>query len=80
SLTGPEIVDRMVHADEERRTSLAGYAGMRRYRFENKRLNKRAEVTVRVTCASTGAKTFEVVGESGSGFVRGKVIRKMIDA
>ena len=80
SLTGPAIVDRMVHADDDRRTSLGGYGGMRRYRFENKRFNKQAEVTVRVTCASTGAKTFEIVGESGSGFVRRKVIQRMIDA
>lgn len=80
SLTGPEIVDRLVRAEDERLSVLAGYAGVRRYRFENKRFNKQAEMTVRVTCASRGAKTFEIVEESGSGFVRDKVIRKMIEA
>ena len=80
ALTSAEIVDRMVRADGERLSALAGYVGARHYRFENKRFNKQAEMTVRVTCTSTGAKTFEIVQESGSGFVRNKVIRKMIDA
>ena len=31
-------------------------------------------------CDSTGAKTFEVIAESGSGFVRNRIIRKMIEA
>ena len=32
----PEIVERMVQADNERLAALAGYTGMRRYHFENK--------------------------------------------
>lgn len=79
-LTAPEIVERMLRADNERLAALSGYTGMRRYRFENKRFNKRAEMTVRVTCDRTGAKKFEVIAESGSGFVRNRIIRKMIDA
>lgn len=79
-LTLPEVVDRMVQADDERLAALSGYTGMRRYRFENKRFNKRADMTVRVVCDITGAKTFEVITESGSGFVRNRIIRKMIDA
>lgn len=79
-LTTAEIVERMLRADTERLTALCGYTGMRRYRFENKRFNKRAEMVVRVACDSTGAKTFEVISESGSGFVRNRIIRKMIEA
>jgi len=74
------IVERMMRADDIRRAALAGYTGMRRYRVENRRFNKRAEVTVRVSCQQAGAKTFEVVEESGSGFIRRRVIRKMLDA
>ena len=74
------IVERMMRADDIRRAALAGYTGMRRYRVENRRFNKRAEVTVRVSCQQAGAKTFEVVDESGSGFIRRRVIRKMLDA
>lgn len=80
ALSAPAIVDRMVRADNDRLLMLAGYTGIRRYRFENKRVNKRAEMTVRVTCDSTGAKTFEVLEESGSGTILHRVLRKMIEA
>jgi hypothetical protein len=79
-LAAPDIVERMVRAEEERLAALAEYTGMRRYRFENKKANKRAEMTLRVKRDSGGVKTFEVVAESGSGFVRNRIIRKMIDA
>jgi hypothetical protein len=79
-LTVTEIVDHMVHADSERMAMFSGYTGMRRYNFENKSIKKHAEMTVRVVCDQTGAKTFEVVAESGSGFVCSHIIRRMIDA
>ncbi|HVY91716.1 MAG TPA: hypothetical protein VHA14_03165, partial [Bryobacteraceae bacterium] len=47
-LSAPEIVERMVRADDERLAALSGYTGTRRYRFENKRFKKHAEMTVRV--------------------------------
>ncbi len=79
-LTAAEIVDRMVRADNERLAALSGYTGTRRYRFENKRFNKHAEMTVQVTCDSRGAKIFQVISETGSGVVRNRILRKMIDA
>lgn len=75
-----EIVDRMIAADKDRLASLAGYTGMRRYHFENATVNKKAEMTVRVTCAETGVKTFQVVSENGSGIIRNRILRKMIEA
>jgi len=80
SLNAPEILERMVQADNDRVAALAGYSGVRHYRFENKKSKKHAELTVRMSCGSDGAKTFEVVGESGSGFVRTYILRKMIEA
>ncbi|MGA2592234.1 MAG: hypothetical protein ABSH32_20170 [Bryobacteraceae bacterium] len=80
SLTAPEVLERMVQADNDRVAALAGYSGVRHYRFENKKSNKHAELTVRMSCGSDGVKTFEVVGESGSGFVRTYILRKMIEA
>ena len=79
-LTVTEIVDHMVQADNARMAVFSGYTGMRRYNFENKKVKKHAEMTVRVVCDQTGAKTFEVVSESGSGFVRSHIIRRMLDA
>ena len=80
SLTTPEIVDRLVQADNDRLAALAGYSGVRHYRFENKKTGKSAEMTVRMSCGSDGIKTSEVVSESGSGFVRRHIIGKMIEA
>jgi hypothetical protein len=80
SLTAPEILERMVQADNDRVAALAGYSGVRHYRFENKKTGKTAEMTVRMSRGSDGVKTFEVVAESGSGFVRDHILRKMIEA
>ncbi len=79
-LSVEEIVERMVQAENGRTTSFAGYTGMRRYTVENKTTGAHAEMTVRVLCDETGAKRFQVVDERGSGFIRGHVLRGMIDA
>lgn len=79
-LTVDQIVGRLVQADENSVAALGGYTGKRRYRFENKRVKKRAEVVVQLRCANDGTKTFEVVSESGSAFVRSRILRKMIEA
>lgn len=79
-LTTPEIVNRMLEADKDRLAALAGYTGMRRYHFENARVNKKADMTVRITCNEAGVKTFEVVSEDGAGIIRNRVLRKMIEA
>jgi hypothetical protein len=75
-----EIVGRMVRADDVRAAALGGYTGMRRYRFDNKRIGKQAEMVVRLTCTPTGDKTFEIVSGSGSAFVRSHVLEKMTEA
>ena len=80
SLAAPEVLERMVQADNDRMAALAGYSGVRRYRFENKKSGKTAEMTVRMSCGSDGVKKFQVVSESGSGFVRSHIIHKMIEA
>ena len=64
-LTVTELVDHMVQADNARMAVFSGYTGMRRYSFENQKVKKHAEMTVRVVCNRTGAKSFEVLAESG---------------
>jgi len=80
SLTTSEILARMMQADHSRLAALAGYSATRHYRFDNQKFNKHAEMTVRMSCGADGAKTFEVLSESGSGFVRNHIIRKMMEA
>ena len=80
SLTTPEILEHMMQADNSRLAALAGYSVTRNYRFNNQKFKKHAEMTVRMSCGADGTKTFEVLSESGSGFVRNHIIRKMIEA
>ena len=80
SLNADEILARMIQADHDRLAALAGYSGLRHYRFDNRNYGKHAEMTVRMSCGSDGIKTFNVVAESGSRFVRNHIIRKMIEA
>jgi len=80
SLTADEILARLIQADHDRLAALAGYSGIRHYRFDNSNYKKHAEMTVRMSCGGDGIKTFDVVAESGSRFVRNHIIRKMIEA
>jgi hypothetical protein len=78
--TVDEIVGKMVESDKLRAASMPGYTGLRRYTLENERFNKHAEMTVRVTCAPGGAKSFQILSESGPKPVRSLVLHKMLDA
>jgi hypothetical protein len=59
---------------------LREYTSVRRYVLENKRISKRAEMTVRVKFRYPGHKEFEVISEQGSGTIRKRVFRKMLDS
>ncbi len=78
--TADEIVTRMTALDLQRQSSFAGYGGMRRYVLENARLEKRAEMLVRVQGDETGRKHFEVVSEQGWKAANTHVLRKMLDS
>lgn len=73
------IIARMMQADEARRATLERYTGMRRYRVENRRFNKRAEMLVRCRFSRPGTKEFEIVSESGSAAVRKMALRRMVE-
>jgi len=79
-LTAEDVVSRMLRADEKRLAEFQGYTSMRRYSLENKRVNKNAEIMVRVTCTSTGSRSFAVLSESGSSIIRNRVLRKLMEA
>ena len=57
------VVARMLAHNAQRQIQLAGYRGMRRYVLENDRLNKHAEMLVRVAGDADETKHFEVVSE-----------------
>jgi hypothetical protein len=78
--TAAEVVQRMVQADGRRSTAYRGYSGVRRYTLQNKHFDKLAEAWVRVVCTGAGAKSFQVLSETGSRLIGDRVIRKMIEA
>ncbi|MDE3164529.1 MAG: outer membrane lipoprotein-sorting protein [Acidobacteriota bacterium] len=78
--TADEIVQRMLETDSVRRQALQRYTSSRVYVAENKRFSQRAEVAVRESYSFPGKKDFTVLSETGSGYIRRKVIDKLIAA
>jgi len=75
-----EVVTKMVQHDEERRTTLQGYTGLRRYALVNSSHHKEAEMVVRVIYHKDGAKEFDVVSSSGWGGARKHVFPRLLEA
>lgn len=75
-----QVMRQMYLHDAQREKAGAGYAGTRRYRLENERMNKSAELVAAVHCGADGAKHFEVVSEAGWGSANKHVLRKMLES
>ena len=75
-----EVVSRMAASDLHRQSSIDGYAGMRRYVLENRKLRKRAEMLVKVKGDADGTKHFEIVSEDGWKSANSHVLRKMLES
>jgi outer membrane lipoprotein-sorting protein len=75
-----EVVSRMAASDLHRQSSIDGYAGMRRYVLENRKLQKRAEMLVKVKGDADGTKHFEIVSEDGWKSANSHVLRKMLES
>lgn len=75
-----QIVQRLLETDSVRRQALQRYTSSRVYVAENKRFSQRAEVAVRESYSFPGKKDFTVLSETGSGYIRRKVIDKLIAA
>src|SRR5262249_2113795 len=71
------VVAKMMALDAQRQSELTGYTAVRRYVAVNKK--RRAEMLVRVTCASDGAKQFSIVSEEGSGAIRKHLFSKLLN-
>jgi hypothetical protein len=72
------LVARMLAHNTQRQRQLAGYCGMRRYVLENERMNKHAEMLVRVKGDTDETKHFEVVSAEGWKAAQKHVLQKML--
>jgi Outer membrane lipoprotein-sorting protein len=75
-----EVMAKTFAQDGKREAVSQGYAGSRRYVFENGRLHKHAELLVTVKCDPDGSKHFEVVSEEGWKTANHKILRKMLES
>jgi outer membrane lipoprotein-sorting protein len=70
------VVAKMMQFDGQRQSELTGYTATRHYAAVNK--SRHAEMLVRVTCDSSGAKQFTILSEAGSGSIRKHVFHKLL--
>lgn len=78
--TAEEIVARLAARDLQRQASADGYFGKRRYVFDNRHMQKHAEMVVDVKGDADGTKHFEVVSEDGWKAAHKHVLRKMLES
>ena len=75
--TADDVVAKMIRLDDQRHAQLMGYTASRHYLAVNK--HRRAEMLVRVACASDGVKQFTILFEDGSHSIRKHVFYKMLN-
>ncbi len=79
-LSADEIIARMFARDTMRESLAGGYIGSREYLLENKKLNKRAAMTVAIFGDADGTKHFQVVSEEGWKGANKHVLSKMMES
>jgi len=80
-LSADEVIERVVEMNEVRAKALDGYSSLRTYHLECHCLShKQADMTVRANYQAPNKKEFTIVSESGSGTVRERVFKKLLEA
>jgi hypothetical protein len=80
-LTADEVIQRVVEMNELRAKALDSYSSIRTYHLECHCLShKKADMVVRADFKAPNQKEFTIVSESGSGTVRNKVFKKLLEA
>ena len=80
-LSADEVIGRVVQMNEERAKALESYSSLRSYHLECHCLShKKADMVVRADYQAPNKKAFTVVSESGSGTVRDRVFKKLLEA
>jgi hypothetical protein len=80
-LSADELMGRVVEMNNTRAKALEGYSSLRTYHLECHCLShKKADMVVRINYQAPDRKDFTIVSESGSGSVRDRVFRKLLEA
>jgi len=80
-LSADEVMGHVVEMNEVRAKTLESYSSVRSYHLECHCLShKKADMVVRTDYQAPNKKEFTIVSESGSGTVRDRVFRKLLEA
>jgi outer membrane lipoprotein-sorting protein len=80
-LSADEVMGRVVEMNEVRAKALESYSSIRSYHLECHCLShKKADMVVRAEYEAPNEKVFTIVSESGSGTVRSRVFKKLLEA
>jgi outer membrane lipoprotein-sorting protein len=80
-LTAEEVMQRVVEMNLTRAKALERYSSVRAYHLECHCMShKKADMVVRIDYQAPNKKEFTVLSESGSGTVRHRVFRELLDA
>jgi len=80
-LSADEVMRRVVAMNEVRAKALESYSSLRSYHLECHCLShKQADMVVRADYQAPNKKVFTIVSESGSGSVRNRVFKKLLEA
>jgi outer membrane lipoprotein-sorting protein len=80
-LRADEVMGRVVEMNEVRAEALESYSSVRSYHLECHCLShKKADMVVRTDYQAPNKKEFTIVSESGSGTVRDRVFKKLLEA
>ena len=81
SLSADEVMRRVVQMNEQRANALASYSSLRSYHLECHCLShKAADMVIRADYDAPNKKVFTIVSESGSGTVRSRVFKRLLEA
>jgi outer membrane lipoprotein-sorting protein len=80
-MTANEVIQRVVEMNDVRTKALEAYTSVRTYHLECHCLShKQADMVVRTNYQAPNKKEFTIVSESGSGTVRNRVFKKLLEA
>lgn len=80
-LAADEVMHRVMEMNEARARALENYSSLRSYHLECHCLShKKADMVVRADYRAPNKKEFTIVSESGSGTVRNRVFKKLLEA
>ena len=80
-LSADEVVEHVVEMNSSRAKALEAYSSLRTYRLDCHCLaHKKADMVVRINYRAPDSKQFTVVSESGSGTIRDRVFKKLLEA